>query len=197
MLLGIDFDNTIIKYDELFHKVAYEKKLIPFDLPKQKNAVRDYLRKENIEDEWTMIQGEVYSNRINEAIPYPGMKETLIEIRSRKIPIKIISHKTQFPYMGPKNDLHKSAFSWLETNKFFEKDLGFNRNDIFFETTKENKINRILKTECTYYLDDLPEILSMIPRTIKRMNFSPNNNKIKNSEWIVINKWTDLLKVIL
>ena len=65
MVLGLDFDNTIIKYDELFHKIAYEKELIPADLPKEKNAVRNYLRQNNIEDEWTMIQGEVYGERFD------------------------------------------------------------------------------------------------------------------------------------
>ena len=50
MVLGLDFDNTIIKYDELFHRVAFEKNLIPADLPKEKNTVRNYLREKNIED---------------------------------------------------------------------------------------------------------------------------------------------------
>ena len=36
-VLGIDFDNTIIKYDELFHRIAYEKGLIPQDIPIQKD----------------------------------------------------------------------------------------------------------------------------------------------------------------
>ena len=51
MILGIDFDNTIIKYDELFHKIACEKDLISSELPKQKNAVRDFLRTAGVEDE--------------------------------------------------------------------------------------------------------------------------------------------------
>ena len=38
MVLGLDFDNTIIKYDELFYKIAFEKDLIPADLPKEKKT---------------------------------------------------------------------------------------------------------------------------------------------------------------
>ena len=29
-LLGLDFDNTLVRYDKLFHKIALEKGLIPF-----------------------------------------------------------------------------------------------------------------------------------------------------------------------
>ena len=44
MIIGLDFDNTIVSYDELFHRVALEGGLVPGDLPVRKEAVRDYLR---------------------------------------------------------------------------------------------------------------------------------------------------------
>ena len=34
--LGIDFDNTIVIYDELFYKVALERNLIPINFSKNK-----------------------------------------------------------------------------------------------------------------------------------------------------------------
>ena len=133
MVLGLDFDNTIIRYDELFHKIACEKDLIPSDLPKEKNAVRDYLREKNIEDKWTVIQGEVYGDRIREAVPFEGMLETLRALKEKKIPIKVISHKTREPYLGPKNDLHAAAMSWLKMNHFFDPEgLNLKKNQIFF-----------------------------------------------------------------
>ena len=58
MVLGLDFDNTIIKYDELFHKVAFEKNLIPADLPKEKNTVRNYLREKNIENDYMFYDSD-------------------------------------------------------------------------------------------------------------------------------------------
>ena len=83
MVLGLDFDNTIIKYDELFHRIAFEKNLIPADLPKEKNAIRNYLREKGIEDEWTIIQGEVYGYRIREAVPFEGALLALQELRDQ------------------------------------------------------------------------------------------------------------------
>jgi len=193
MVLGLDFDNTIIKYDELFHRVAFEKNLIPPDFPKEKNTVRNYLREKNIEDEWTIIQGEVYGDRIKEAIPFEGMLETLEKLRIKKIPINIISHKTRVPYLGPKIDLHAAAINWMKINHFFDSDgLNFTLPQIYFEETKEEKIDRIVSTGCTHYVDDLPEILEMIPNGIKKIIFSPNGSEKYDENWTVINSWKEL-----
>jgi len=42
--IGIDFDNTIVSYDTLFHRVALERGLIPISVPANKISVREYLR---------------------------------------------------------------------------------------------------------------------------------------------------------
>ena len=34
--VGLDFDNNLISYDDLFHKVALEKKLIPINFQNKK-----------------------------------------------------------------------------------------------------------------------------------------------------------------
>ena len=198
MVLGIDFDNTIIKYDELFHKIACEKGLISAELPKQKNAVRDYLRESGVEDEWTIIQGEVYGERIKEAVPFSGVLETLQKLNAKQIPINIVSHKTREPYLGPKRDLHAAALSWLKLNGIIDAEgLSVKADQIFFEVTKEAKINRIVQTGCTHYVDDLPEILEMIPDGINKILFSPNGEEIINSSWIVIRSWNELPSVLL
>ena len=63
-ILGIDFDNTIVKYDNLFHKIALEKGLIDTSAGKRKKEIRDYLRSRNKGGEFTLLQGEVYGLRI-------------------------------------------------------------------------------------------------------------------------------------
>ena len=65
MVLGLDFDNTIINYNELFHKIAFEKNLIPADLPKEKNAVRNYLRENEIENEIILNANNYNINNYN------------------------------------------------------------------------------------------------------------------------------------
>src|ERR1700730_10175386 len=68
--VGIDFDNTIVCYDALFHRLACERSLIPRDLAANKTAVRDYLRTVSKENEWTALQGIAYGERMAEAAPF-------------------------------------------------------------------------------------------------------------------------------
>ena len=65
MRIGIDFDNTIVCYDDVFHKAASLQGLIPEGLPSSKNSVRDYLRKIGKEENWTRLQGTVYGSRMD------------------------------------------------------------------------------------------------------------------------------------
>ena len=45
--LGLDFDNTLINYDSLFKKVAFEQQLIPKDFPESKKLNTDIWYEEN------------------------------------------------------------------------------------------------------------------------------------------------------
>ena len=143
--LGLDFDNTLITYDEIFYKIARERNLIGKDLAPQKNVIRDFLRKNDLEDQFTLLQAEVYGKRIIEAEPAENLVENLLNLKQLKnIEFFIISHKTKKPIKGPAYDMHKAAKNWLYENKFFEsKGLNFKKENIFFEETKLSKIKRI------------------------------------------------------
>lgn len=193
MLLGLDFDNTLISYDQLFRHVALDKGLIPAETAPLKNAVRDYLRRHDREDVWTLLQGEVYGGRILEAEPYPGMHETLVNLSARQIPMCIVSHKTRWPYLGERRDLHAAARSWLERQRFYATDgLGWQDAQVFFELTKEDKVARIVAQRCTHYIDDLPEILDMLPDTVDKILFSPGEGGVTQHGWTVMHDWSEL-----
>ena len=65
MHIGIDFDNTIITYDNLFHKYALKLQLINESVAKNKQVIRDTIRKlPNGNDRWTELQGLVYGKYI-------------------------------------------------------------------------------------------------------------------------------------
>ena len=114
-------------------------------------------------------------------------------LNAEQIPINIVSHKTREPYLGPKRDLHAAALSWLKFNRIIDAEVSSIKEDeVFFEVTKEDKINRIVQIGCTHYLDDLPEILEMIPDDINKILFSPNGEEIINSNWTVIRSWNEL-----
>ncbi|MBM3870327.1 MAG: hypothetical protein FJ392_05090 [Verrucomicrobia bacterium] len=161
MHIGLDFDNTIICYDQLFWHVARERGLIPADLPQSKEAVRDYLRATGREPDWTEMQGEVYGARIDEARAFPGVIEFIAALRDAGHTVSIISHKTERPFRGPGHDLHAAARRWLVANGVVDSAPGalVPTDRVYFETTKEAKLERIGLCGCDVYVDDLPEIL--------------------------------------
>jgi|MDTB01.1.fsa_nt_gb hypothetical protein len=176
MVLGIDFDNTIVSYEGVFHRIAIEDGLIPKSLSTSKGAVRDYLRDLDQEDIWTEMQGLVYGTKMDMANPYPDVINFFKFSKKAQLPTRIISHKTLYPFKGERNNLHESASNWLKNHGFFESfGIGMDRNNIFFETTQEAKINRIQKTGCTHFIDDLPEFLlhPNFPNEVERWLFDP------------------------
>ena len=198
--LGLDFDNTLTNYDSLFFKLALEKKLVPTTLEKSKLAVRDFLRDSNKEREFTLLQGEVYGKRIFEAKQSEGMFKALKKLKKEGIKIYIVSHKSKNPYLGPKYDLHDSAMKWLERNQFFSLEgLGMSKDNVYFELTKESKINRIEILGCTHYVDDLPEILILLNKNIKKIHYNPTKklsyeNKFENLfDWENINQILNII----
>ena len=175
-LLGLDFDNTLVRYDKLFHQLALEKNLIDKSLPAEKTLIRDYLRSQGQDEQFTLLQGEVYGLRILEAEPANGMLNALNELHQLGIPMVLVSHKTRTPYKGPPYDLHQAAWSWLEKYGFFDLDgLGWRRNQIFFAESKKEKVAKIESLNCTHYIDDLPEILDILPEKIVKILYDPNS----------------------
>lgn len=178
MHIGIDFDNTIVSYDGLFHKVALEQGLIPADTTPSKLAVRDYLRRTGKEEIWTEMQGYVYGARMAEAVAYPGVLEFFRWARSAGIRTSIISHKTKHPFRGPKYDLHAAAGRWIETVLARDQDPLIDLNHVFFELTKDEKLARIGVENCDWFIDDLPEILmaQQFPGSARGILFDPDES---------------------
>ena len=191
--LGLDFDNTLIDYDEVFYNIALEKDLIPDDIDKTKSSVRNYLKEIDKEDEFTLMQGEVYGLKINLAKQSEGMFETLKTIRAKGIELIIVSHKTLYPYAGPQYNLHKSASSWLIQNKFFDhNEIGIKKENVYFETTKESKVKRIEDLGITHYIDDLTKILEMINPRVTRIHYNPKGEKYGLNNIYHLNSWHKL-----
>ena len=174
-LLGLDFDNTLVRYDRLFHQLALEKGLIEEPFPADKVIIRDYLRSQDKDHLFTLLQGEVYGLRLLEAAPADGMLTALGKLKQLGMSMVLVSHKTRRPYKGPAFDLHQAAWNWLEKYGFFEIDgFAWSRDQVFFEESKSTKIARIKALGCTHYVDDLPEILGMLPNTINSILYDPS-----------------------
>ena len=198
MKIGIDFDNTIICYDGLFHELARQEDLVPQTTPVDKTAVRDHLRSVDAEDEWTRLQGIAYGTRILGASAFPAVKAFFTEAEEHGHDLFIISHKTHYPYRGEKTDLHQAALQWLLQGGFIgsEEDLG---RKVFFEPTKELKLDRIRQCRCDLFIDDLPEFLDLagFPESTRRYLFDPGNNHPEHFPESRLTSWDDARRRIL
>ena len=176
--LGIDFDNTIVSYDALFHRVAREGKWIPEHLAVSKISVRDHLRRIGKEPVWTQMQGIVYGARIREAEAYPGVHEFMRWARNARLEVCIVSHKTLHPFIGPKYDLHEAARGWIRTHLRDEEGPLVEPRNVFFELTREDKCARLGALGCTVFVDDLPELLLApdFPDSIEPLLFDPDDH---------------------
>ena len=197
MHLGLDFDGTVVVYDEVFHRHAAERFGMPRELPVNKTAVRDWLRSQpDGEQKWIELQGLVYGLKMAEARLAPGLAEFLRAIRAARIPVCIISHKTEFSVADPRVNLRAAALAWLEQKGFFAADgFGLRREDVFFESTRDAKLQQIAAQGCTVFVDDLEEVLTELefPKGVERWHYLPGQAQQRRGEIQSFSDWATLL----
>ena len=109
----------------------------------------------------------------------------------------IISHKTKRPLSGENYDMHASAIKWMKDNRFFTTEgLGLTMEQIYFEETKEKKIERIHSQNCDIYIDDLEEIIKQLDKSIKRIQFKRNGEETIGDDWKCMRHWRQLQSIM-
>lgn len=180
MHIGLDFDNTIVTYDSLFHRAALERGLIDAAVPRHKRAVRDAIRLlPGGEDAWTELQGVVYGRRMPEAEPAPGVERFLAACRAADLRVSIVSHKTEFPALGERVNLRDAARAWLAASGFEDRH-GIDPADVHFLGTLAEKLAAIGACGCTHFVDDLVEVLGhpAFPPGVERVLYAPPGGAI-------------------
>ncbi len=198
-MIGLDFDNTIVCYDPLFFRVACERGLIPRGFPAEKERIRDRLRELGKEDDWTELQAAIYGHYIADADAFPGVYEFFERCRLANLDVVIISHKTKRPYRGPDLDLRSAARQWLEANRFFESHTGLTQSDVYFEETKQAKLQRIASAGCQLFVDDLPEFLSEpdFPPNVQKILFDPERRSRRTRDIVSRHSWSEVTSYVL
>lgn len=195
MNIGIDFDNTIAKYDEIFIKTAIEKKYISSNWLGNKETLKKEFQ--NRKKDWMKLQGLVYGPLMRRATCFPGVKNFLLKACFCNHKIFIISHKTIYGhYDKTKTNLRTQALSWLEENNFFNKKLyNISRKNIFFCSTKAEKITRINNLNLDFMIDDLNEIFrNNISPKIKKVLF--NSSLKRSSANYNIENWDQISQLV-
>jgi len=180
IVFGVDFDNTIARYDSIFHQIAVERGLIVEDVPRSKDSVRDAVRlSDDGETEWQKLQALVYGPRMLEATPNDGVLSFFKECGIKDVPIFIISHKTEFASLDETGtNLRETALHWLEGNRFFDYGTGLTSEQVHFENTRQEKLARIKAMGCTHFVDDLVETFQekTFPAGVEKILYAPNGN---------------------
>lgn len=186
MRIGIDLDNTIIDYSYSFFKAAIEDNLISNRQSKSKKAIKSILISRFGENVWTKLQGKIYGEKIMTAKKYKNFDNFVNCMSSKAIEIFIVSHKTKYPFLGKKIDLHNSANLWIKKNIKNK----IKKKNIYFETTLNKKIKRIKSLKLDYFIDDLEKVLNHknFPENCNKILFGFNKNKnLKSfSDWKMI-----------
>lgn len=196
MRIGIDFDNTIADYDEVFSSAATAEGLLSDGFSGGKDDVKQAVIGTAGEEAWMRLQGRVYGAHMKHAKLFKGVTAFLDRCRDQQARVFIVSHKTRHGHFDEeKVDLHTAAMDWMENQNLFsgEPPAVF-RDDVIFEPSREEKIARIRDLGCTHFIDDLPEVFSepAFPGGVKRYLFLGRRAIVRPGPFGRYRRWTDI-----
>ena len=201
MRIGLDFDNTIIRYDEVFRQAAEQRGLLTPGFAGSKQQVRDTIRcLPDGELRWQALQGYVYGKGIEGAMLFPGVADFLRRARAHGDTVLIVSHKTEHGHFDPhKINLRSAAMRWMEGQGFFT-DRGFSMtpSHVHFASSRSEKLNRIAELNCDVFIDDLEEVLAdaAFPNCVQRILFSEHAELTDALPFHVCRDWRAIEEIV-
>lgn len=194
--IGIDFDNTIITYDDVFCAAAKTKGLIGADFAGSKQAVRDAIRLlPDGELAWQRLQGQVYGKGIGGAKMIAGVAAFLRRAGAEDCAIVVVSHKTEYGHFDPDRvNLRTAALDWMAGQGLFDGGLAL--ANVYFESTRAEKLKRIAALSLSHFIDDLEEVLTDadFPPGVERILFAEETPPAGPYTWC--RTWHDIERQI-
>jgi hypothetical protein len=187
----------LVSYNELLARIARERGLLDDGISETKRKLRDRIRRLNDgEIEWQKCQALMYGPRIGEARLMEGVARFFELCRGERVKVYIVSHKTEFsPYDTTGTNLRTAALQWMSEHGFFESNrLGLKEEDVFFNGTRKEKIDRIVALHCTDFIDDLEETFleKSFPATTKRILYEPGRESPAPPGVVWMNTWEEI-----
>ena len=90
-------------------------------------------------------------------------------------------------------NLRSTAIDWMEKNRFFDAEgLGLTPDRVFFESTRNEKIERIKQLKCTHFIDDLEETFleDSFPTEVERILFAKEDTALSGVK--AFRAWKDI-----
>ena len=198
-VIGIDFDNTLICYDEVLYSLALREGWIHPDIAGQKTLIRDAIRNSPGGDSrWQQLQALAYGMAIEQARLFEGVPSFFHACNQRKVSVFIVSHKTETVSLNQQPvQLRQKALQWMHQMGFFTED-GFNLElkHVFFESSRSEKIGRIRALGCTHFIDDLAEVFAEpdFPSNVVKILFSPGATNACGAGLLAFDSWAQITK---
>jgi len=165
--IGLDFDNTLVDYTDVFRAEAFAFGLDAASL--DKTQIRDRLRARGPagEIDWQKVQARVYGPGLENAPMMEGADGFLRLCADAGVELAVVSHKGRFAAQDPGGtDLREAASRWLARHC-----PGIPANRIFFEDERAAKLGRIASLGLSHFVDDLLEVLDdrAFPPAVERL----------------------------
>lgn len=198
--VGIDLDNTLVCYDEVFAELALRKGIEVDPLNAKSSLKEAMLKKPGGNLDWTLVQGLAYGPELQRAKLFEEAFDVVKSILVAGNEVAIISHKTRFPAVGEAYDLQASARQFLRRHIIERLSTQEQKRiKIHLCATLHEKMFTIRTLDCIAFVDDLVEVLQhpLFPARTKRIHFSPKpssvNFDLSANNWIIIGSFLSAL----
>jgi hypothetical protein len=201
MRIGIDFDNTIARYDAIFARLGRQFHWLPDDFAGTKLQSRDLVRGGvDGEQRWQTLQALAYGPHMAEAELFDGVIDFLGRCRQGGHKVAIVSHKTQFAARDRGEvDLRQAALDWMQGQGFFSPaGLAIERHQVIFADSRRQKCQTIGALRCDLFIDDLPELFadSAFPADTRRILFHDAPPPIPCGRFEALGSWKEIADAI-
>lgn len=200
--IGLDLDNTIIDYSDVFADAGKAIGLLAENHGfSTKDEVKRHLRDGPGGDQaWMRLQGQVYGRFIGKARAFPGLRDFLAMARRAEARVSIVSHKTQYGHFDEARvPLWDAATGWLESEGLLAPGAGgIHPFDVNYRETRGEKIAAIAAIGCEIFVDDLPELLNdpRFPAGIEKIWFAPDADAADGAGLTPHRSWKEIAKKV-
>jgi len=200
--IGVDFDNTIACYDQVFVDVARTLRMLDGSVESSKAQVKESLLSRPDGDlAWQKLQGQVYGKYMHLASVFHGFIEFLCLARLKGHSVFVVSHKSEYGHFDDDMvPLRDAAINWMRANGLVgSKAFSLTENEVFFEPNRELKIERIRELECACFIDDLQDIFEepAFPVETGKVLFNPRRAATSDHAGHVACSWREITQHLL
>lgn len=200
--IGVDFDNTIACYDQVFFSLARTLHVLDESVEPSKARVKErVLSRPDGDLIWQKMQGQAYGRYMYLASVFPGFIEFLYLSRIKGHSVFVVSHKSEYGHFDEDRvPLRDSAMNWMRVHGLVGTTaLSLNEDEVFFEQTRELKVNRIRELGCTHFIDDLQDVFvePSFPAGTGKVLFDPQRMATSDHAGHMASSWREITRSLL